>query len=128
MRAFRLRLAEKEFLQKFIDQALNCVETRDRKKCSEYACRPILADRHMLETAKVLLKPVVLAKIKSAGASFFKELLNRDANFLSLPKPLRDTALAVAASELGLSTRVKTVRVDVATIKDECKFAPARKK
>ncbi len=47
---------------------------------------------------------------------------------MSLPKPLRDTALAVAASALGLSTRVETVRVDVATIKDECKFAPARKK
>ncbi len=98
---FRLRLAEKEFLQKFIDQALNCVETRDRKKCSEYACRAILADRHMLETAKVQLRPVVLAKIKTAGASFFKVLLNRDANFIA-PK---------AFTRYGLSNGSKRFRL-----------------
>jgi hypothetical protein len=126
MCTFRLRWAEKQFLQKVIDRAITCVETGDRKKCIEYAWRAIMEDRHMLKTATEILRPVVLAKIKSTGASFFFRMLERHAKFLSLPKPLRGTALAVAASDLGLTTRVETVRVGVATIKEECTFAPGR--
>jgi hypothetical protein len=36
-------------------------------------------------------------------------------------------ALDIAARELGLISRVETVRVDVATIKEECQLARCRK-
>jgi hypothetical protein len=75
------------------------------------------------------LRPVVFAKIKSEGESesFFIKLLKRHARFLALPKPLRGKVLDITASELGLVTRVETVHVDVATIKEECKLARSRK-
>ncbi len=104
---------------------MNFVQMRDMQKCCEYACRAVVADRHMLKLATALLRPVVLAKIKSAGASYFRKLLDRNARFSALPKPLRGKALNKTASELGLMTRVKTVRVSVAT--KECKLARARK-
>jgi hypothetical protein len=59
--------------------------------------------------------------------SIFKGLLKRHAPFVALPKPLRGKALDIAASELGLISRVETVRVDVATIKEECQLARCRK-
>lgn len=85
-------------------------------------------DRHMLQLATTTLRPLVLEKIKCAGPIFFKRLLLRHAAFAALPKPLRGKNLMLAASTLGLVTRVKTVRVDVVTIKEECALAGARNK
>ncbi len=62
----------------------------------------------------------MLEKIKTAGVSFFIKLLDRNATCLPLPKPLRGKALETAARLLGLVTQVETVKVDVATLKDEC--------
>ena len=81
----------------------------------------------MLVRAAAVLRPVVLAKIQTAGHIFFKRLLDRNATYLALPKPLRGKELDVAASNLGLVTRVKTVRVDVGTLVDECKLAQGRR-
>jgi hypothetical protein len=81
----------------------------------------------MLERAAAVLRPIVLAKIQTAGLIFFKRLLERNATYLSLPKPLRGKALDEAATQLGLVTRVETVRVDVATLIDECKLAQGRR-
>jgi hypothetical protein len=121
-RAFRLRNSEKEFLDNILDQAVCRVKMRDsvRDKCSEFARRAILGDNRLLGRATATLRPVVLAKIKSVDDNFFKRLLERHAGFLALPKPLRGSALHLTASELGLVTRVNTVKVSVATIKYEC--------
>jgi hypothetical protein len=128
MRTFRLREAEKEFLDTILNRAMNFVQMRDMQKCCEYACRAVLADKHMLKTTTALLRPVVLAKIQSARVRFFRILFERNARFLALPKLLRGQALHQKASELGLKTRIKTLKVGVATIKDECLLATGRTK
>ncbi len=117
MRTFRLRDAEKEFLDTTLDRAMNFVQMRDMHKCCEYACRAVLADKHMLKMTTALLRPVVLAKMKSARVTYFRKLFARNARFLALPKPLRGKALHKKASELGLVTSSETVKVGVATIK-----------
>jgi hypothetical protein len=128
MRTFRLRDAEKEFLDTILDRAMNFVQMRDMQKCCEYACRAVLVDKHMLKMTTALLRPVVLAKMKSARVTYFRKLFARNARFLALPKPLRGKALHKKASELGLVTRSETVKVGVATIKQECLLAPGRTK
>ena len=109
-----------------MDETLNVVQMQDRKKCCEYACCAVLGDRKKLERAAAVLRPVVLQKIKTAGVSFFKNLLDRIARYLALPKPLRGKALETTARQLGLVTRVETVNVDVATLKEECMLARGR--
>ena len=126
MRTFRLRFVETEFLRTIMDETLNVVQMQDRKKCCEYACHALLGDKNKLKRSAAVLRPVVLAKIKTAGVSFFKKLLERNAKYLALPKPLRGKALETAARQLGLVTRVETVKVDVATLKDECMLARGR--
>ena len=103
-----------------MDKAACNVKMRDKEKCSEFARRAILADKKMLKRATATLRPVVMAKINSVGDKFFIRLLDRHASYLALPKPLRGKAMLISASKLGLVTRVKTVKVDVATIKEEC--------
>jgi hypothetical protein len=127
-RAFRLLNSEKEFLDQILDNATCYVKIRDKQMCSEYARRPILGDNKVLQRATATLRPVVMAKIKCVRDNFYKRLLERHASFLALPKPLRGKELLKKASELGLLTRVETVKVDVATIKQECQFAPVRLK
>ncbi len=95
--------------------------------CCEYACSIILDETKMLKLATATLRPLVLQRIQCGGKAFFKGLLKRHAPFVALPKPLRGRALDIAASELGLVSRVETVRVDVATIKEECQLARCRK-
>jgi len=127
-RAFRLRNSEREFLYNILDQAASHVKVRDKDKCSEFARRAILGDNKLLGRATATLRPVVLSKIKSIDDTFFERLLERHAGFLALPKPLRGSTLHLTASELGLVTRVNTVKVSVATIKYECLLAPGRTK
>ncbi len=97
MRTFRLNFVEREFLRTIINETLNVVQMQDRKKCCEYAHSAIVGDKHMLVRAAAVLRPVVLAKIQTTGHIFFKRLLDRNATYLSLPKPLRGKALDVAA-------------------------------
>ena len=123
----RLRLSEKQFLQDIMNKAVLHVQTRDTKMCCEYACSIILDETKMLKLATATLRPVVLQRIQCGGKAFFKGLLKRHAPFVALPKPLRGRALDIAASELGLVSRVEAVRVDVATIKEECQLARCRK-
>ena len=92
-----------------MDETLNVIQMQDRKKCCEYACRAIMGDRNMWKRAAAVLRPVVLEKIQTAGVSFFKNLLDRNAKCLALPKPLRGKALETTARQLGLVTRVETV-------------------
>ena len=106
---------------------MKCVQMRDLRKCCDFACNAIVGDRHMMKQAAAKLRPVVLAKIVSAGRMFFERLLERNERYLAMPKLLRGKALHIAASELGLVTRGKTVKVNVATIKEECELAGARK-
>ena len=73
------------------------------------------------------MRPIVLNKIKSGGISFIKRLLKRHEPFVALPKPLRGTSLHKASKDLGLIARDSTVKVDVATFKEECLLAGARK-
>jgi hypothetical protein len=120
-------MAEKEFLQTIIERAMKCVQMRDLRKCCDFACNAIVGDRHVMKQAAEKLRPVVLAKIVSAGRIFFKRLLERNERYLAMPYPLRGKALHIAASELGLVTRVETLKVNVATIKEECELAGARK-
>ena len=124
----RLRNAEKEFLQLIMDRAVFNVQMRDTRLCCEYACRAILADQKMFKVATATLRPLVLERIKCAGQTYFKGLFKRHGPFVALPKPLRGNALDTTAYQLGLVTREETVKVNVATIKDECKLAGARKK
>ena len=126
MRTFRLRFVEKEFLRTILDATVNAVQMQDKKRCCEYAYRAILRDKKMLEKAAAVLRPVVLAKIKSASVPFFSKLLDRHGPYLSLPKPLRGKGLETTARLLGLVTRVKMAKVDVATVKDECTLARGR--
>jgi hypothetical protein len=128
VQAFRLRYAEKEFLDEILDKAALHVKMQDRKKCHAYARNLILADNKILKLATAKLRPIVLARINAQGDNFFMRLLARHASYLALPKVLRGRLLDIKASEIGLVTRVKTVRVDVATIKEEYTFAPARTK
>ena len=102
-------------------------QTRDTKMCCEYACSIILDDTKMFKLATATLRPQVLQRLQCGGEAYFKGLLKRHAPFVALPKPVRGRALDIAASELGLVTRVETVRVDVATVKEECKLARSRK-
>lgn len=128
MTACRLRYSEKEFLQRIMNKAVLHVQTRDTKMCCEYACSIILDDTKMFKLATATLRPQVLQRLQCGGEAYFKGLLKRHAPFVALPKPVRGRALDIAASELGLVTRVETVRVDVATVKEECKLARSRKK
>jgi len=127
-RAFRLMNTEKEFLNEILDKATRYVKVRDTLTCCEYARRLILGDKKVLQRATAALRPIVMAKIVCVRDKFFKRLLERHANFLALPKPLQGKKLLVTASELGLLTRVKMVKVCVATIKQECQYAPGRLK
>ena len=76
MRTFRLCFVETEFLRTIMDETLNVVQMQDRKNCCEYAWRAVLGDRKKLKRAAAVLRPVVLAKNKTAGVSFFKNLLD----------------------------------------------------
>ena len=98
MRTFRLNFLEREFLRTIINETLNVVQMQDRKKCCEYARCAIVGDKHMLVRAAAVLRPVVLAKIQTAGHMFFKRLLDRNTTYLSLPKPLRGKALDARGS------------------------------
>ena len=58
---------------------------------------------------------------------FFLSLVKRNAAFLALPTPLCGKSLYNAVRELvGLHTCAETVRVDVGTLKEECKLALSR--
>ncbi len=103
------------------------IDSRDSQKCAEYACRALLTDKKTVLGAKGSLRPIVLNKIKSGGISFIKRLLKRHEPFVALPKPLRGTSLHKASKDLGLIARDSTVKVDVATFKEECLLAGARK-
>jgi hypothetical protein len=127
MPEWRLRNAEKEFLQQIMDRTVFNVQMRDMRLCCEHACRVILADQKMLKLATATLRPLVLDRIKCAGNTYFKSLFKRHGPYIVLPKPLRGKALHIRGSELGLVTREETVKVNVATIKDECKLAGGRK-
>ncbi len=127
MQAFRLKYAEKEFLDEILNKAALHVKMQDRKKCHAYARNLILADNKILKLATAKLRPIVFARINAQGDNFFMRLLARHASYLALPKVLRGRLLDIKASEIGF-TRVETVHVDVATIKEECTFAPARTK
>ncbi len=119
----RLRLSEKQFLQDIMNKAVVHVQTRDTKMCCEYACSFILDDTKMFKLATATLRPLVLQRLQCGGLAFFKGLRKRHTPFVALSKPVRGRALDIAASELGLISRVETVRVDVATIKEECQLA-----
>ncbi len=67
---------------------------------------------------------MVLDKIKYEGVSF---LLKRHGHFQALPSPLRGESLHRVSQDLGLIERDSTVKVDVATLKEECQLARARK-
>ena len=110
-----------------MNKAVLHVQTRDSKMCCAYACSILLHDTKMFKLATATLRPVVLQRLQCGGEAFFKGLLKRHAPFVDLPKPVRGRALDIAASELGLVIRVETVRVDVATIKEECQLARCRK-
>jgi len=127
MPAFRLYDFEKEFLREVMNGAVLEMDSRDSQKCAEYACRALQTDKKTVLGAKGSLRPIVLNKIKSGGISFFKKLLERHEPFGALPKPLRGTSLHKAAQDLGLIARDSTVKVDVATLKEECLLAVARK-
>ena len=81
----------------------------------------------MFKLATATLRPLVLQRLQCGGLAFFKGLRKRHTPFVALSKPVRGRALDIAASELGLISRVETVRVDVATIKEECHLARCRK-
>ncbi len=127
MPEWRLRNAEKEFLQQIMDRAVFNIQMRGMRLCCEHACRAILADQKMLKLATATLRPLVLDRIKCAGNTYFKSLFKRHGPYVALPKPLRGKALHIRGSELGLVTRGKTMKVNVATIKEECELAGARK-
>jgi hypothetical protein len=127
MTAYQLRYSEKEFLQRIMNKAVLHVQTRNTKMCCEYACSIILDDTKMFKLATATLRPQVLQRLQCGGEAYFKGLLKRHAPFVALPKPVRGRALDIAASALGLVTRVETVRVDVATVKEEYKLARSRK-
>ena len=110
-----------------MNKAVLHVQTRNTKMCCEYACSIILDDTKMFKLATATLRPQVLQRLQCGGEAYFKGLLKRHAPFVALPKPVRGRALDIAASALGLVTRVETVHVDVATVKEECKLARSRK-
>jgi hypothetical protein len=70
----------------------------------------------------------VLDRIKNAGVKVFRALLHRHGPFRALPNPLRGELLHLVSKDLGLIERDSTVKVDVATLKEECLLAGARKK
>ena len=128
MRTFRLHNCEKEFLQEFLNGAIKAIGRRDATKCAEYACHAILTNKTAIRGAKGNLRPIVLDKIKGAGVEFFRVLLTRHGPFLALPNPLRGEVLHLVSKDLGLIERDSTVKVDVATLKEECLLAGARMK
>ena len=128
MQAFRLRAKEKKFLDDILDKAAEHVQMQDRRKCHAYALHLLQADKNLLKLATATLRPCVLARLTTKGDTFLMRLLARHARYLSQPQVLRGKALDIKSSELGLVTRVTTVRVDVATLTEECTFAAARTK
>jgi hypothetical protein len=70
MRKCRLTEKERAFLQSIMDSAIPEIQTRDMRKCCEYACRVI----HSSSLAKRKLRVVVMAQIDSHGVLFFKRL------------------------------------------------------
>ena len=126
MRSFRLNKEEHKFLQDILNQAVFTVGMRDRKRCCECACEAILGERRMCEYATATLRPHILAQLTTQRDRFFFGMLQRNVAYLGMPKPLGGQALYKRAKELGLVVRETSVRVDVDTIKEECKLAKAR--
>ena len=127
MRTFRLHNCEKEFLDEILNETIKAIGSRDSTKCAEYACRTILGNKTAIRLAKGNLRPIVLDRIKYAGVKVFRALLHRHGPFRALPNPLRGELLYLSSKDLGLIERDSTVRVDVATLKEECQLAGARK-
>ncbi len=67
-----------------------------------------------------------MRNLPQAGNVFYLGMLQRNVAYLGMPKPLGGKALYNTAREFGLVVREKSVRVDVETIKEECKLAKAR--
>ena len=122
MRKCRLTEKKRAFLQSIMDSAISEIQTRDMRKCCEYACRVI----HSSSVAKRKLRVVVMAQIDSHGVLFFERLFERYDPYKALTKPLRGKSLSAKATELGLLQRTEWVRVDTATLKTECTLAPTR--
>ena len=122
MRKCRLTVKERAFIQSIMDSAISEIQTRDMRKCCEYACRII----HSSALAKRKLRVEVMAQIDSHDILFFERLFERYAPYKALTKPLRGKSLSAKASELGLLQRTKWVRVDTSTLKTECALAPTR--
>ena len=80
----------------------------------------------MCEYATATLRPHILAQLTTQRERFFFGMLHRNVAYLGMPKPLGAQALYKRAKELGLVVRETSVRVDVETIKEECKLAKAR--
>ena len=80
----------------------------------------------MCEFATATLRPDIFAKLTAKRERFFFGMLHRNVAYLGMPKPLGALALYNRAKELGLVVRETSVRVDVETIKEECKLAKAR--
>ncbi len=108
-----------------LNNAILTVGVRDRKRCCECACKAILADRRMYEVATAALRPGILAHLTASRERFFFGM-QRNVAYLGMPKPLGGKALYNTAREFGLVVRDESVRVDVETIKEECKLAKAR--
>ena len=122
MRKCRLTVKERAFIQSIMDSAISEIQTRDMRKCCEYACSII----HSSALAKRKLRVAVMAQIDSHDILFFERLFERYAPYKALTKPLRGKSLSAKATELGLLQRTEWVRVDRATVKRECMMAPTR--
>jgi hypothetical protein len=120
MRKCRLTVKERAFIQSIMDSVISKMQTRDMRKCCEYACRDI----HSSSLAKRKLRVVVMTQIDSHGVLFFERLFKRYAPYKALPPPLRGKCLSAKAAELGLLQRTEWVRVDTATLKRECMMDP----
>ena len=117
MRHNWLTQSERQYVQSLLDEATQHVKMRDRKACTAFVQHAITSRR--MSTS--ILSPDVIKLLSTKdGRRLVHKMLHRHAGYKNLPCPLRGKALASQAVREGLVTRTKFVKVDAATVREEC--------
>ena len=125
MRHNWLTQLERKYVQSLLDEAAQHAKMRDRKACTAFVQHAIKSRRM---STSMLSPDVINILSQKDGRRLLHTMLHRHAGYKNLPCPLRGKALASEAVREGLVTRTKFVKVDAATVREECNMALGRRR
>ncbi len=88
--SYRLNNKEREYMCSLINEAVETVELRDTKLCTEYVLKAI---QHTRGLKNFRLRRVVVEAMGKAGNECLPRMINRHAAFKTRSCPLRGKAL-----------------------------------